>query len=140
MAAIGLTAQRVVVETVGDGDWNERERAWIAAGRTLGLDLLNVHAGGGPTAPLKKRLRDPAKCRACRKAAVEPGKTRCSACAEARRAADSARRAASRDEMLCSVCSTVAAFGRKYCERHLLYYRARGAEQAEAKRAARTGT
>lgn len=64
-------------------------------------------------------------CKSCRTAAVEPGRSRCEACAAARRAQDAAQRADRRERRRCLTCGRKARPGRSYCATHAAYYRER---------------
>lgn len=62
----------------------------------------------------------------------EPDRTRCRACAKARREREAVQRNARRRSGLCLTCGAKAAKGKRYCREHLAYYAARDRERRES--------
>jgi hypothetical protein len=78
--------------------------------------------------------RDPddPRCKDCSEERL-PGKSRCAACAERHREQAAKRRETLRKLDKCVVCSRKVAKGRRYCKRHLAYYREHWRQQAATK-------
>lgn len=75
----------------------------------------------------RDRIRNATTCRGCR--GPRPANaSRCEPCRILRAAEEAVRRVDCREGRLCYVCMRAVAKGRRYCRRHLAYYRERNVD------------